>query len=803
MHRLRLWTFAHIVALGATLTIAATGAQAEPQVRPADEDASVTAAAPAPAAAVGIVRGRVVDAATGEPVPGAFVGAGPVADITGPDGRFAIEGVALGTLEITAAADLYAPVVLSLELTAGVPIADVAIELAPDTAGAGEVVEVVGEAPDLAEAPEYELAGADIKVLPGSGNDALKALQSLPGVARVPFGLGGLVLRGSAPRDTNVYLDGVEVPLLYHFGGLASFYPSSMLDSLEMVPGGFSSEYGRAQGGVVLLRSRAGRRDRWRIESEVSLTDAAVRADGPGPLGGAWSLGLRRSYVDAVLALALPEDGAFSLTLAPRYYDGQLRYDLDLGRGQRVSAMIFGSDDRLQFLFEDEDEMDTDTFRYVQRFVRAAVRWERRSADWQLAMTPWVGWDESTIRFTEEGITRESTPMGARFDLTRSFDRGYLAGGVDVQGGRFWYDINNEPPPMPDMADGGDRPIQRAGAEWIADTALWMEGLIRLWDDRLSVKPGLRFERYDLTDEWALDPRLNLAQSVSPGITLRQSVGLYHQPPVPADVDPLFGNEDLGSSYALQTSAGVEAKLPLGPVALEASATAFFDQVYELPVDVVSSATGAADPGSPLAGGAGATSREFTSEQFGTYSYQENVGKGRNYGVETLVRGRGGEADRAGSWLGWVSYTYSRALRRYDPARFSGYYPYVLDQPHVLTALGSVLVTDHWRLGARVRYVSGNPITPVVGSYFDADAQEYRAVSGELLGDRLPAFFQLDLRIDRTWRRSWGSLSLFLDIQNLTNRVNPEGVRYSFDFSQQAYTRGLPIFPSLGLEYRP
>jgi len=158
---------------------------------------------------------------------------------------------------------------------------------------------------------------------------------------------------------------------------------------------------------------------------------------------------------------------------------------------------------------------------------------------------------------------------------------------------------------------------------------------------------------------------------------------------------------------------------------------------------------------------------------------------------------------RAGQWMGWISYTLSRSLRTYNPNVYgTGYYPYVLDQPHVLTALGSYAITDAWRVGARVRFVSGNPITPVTGSYFDAGSQRYEPESGDVLSTRLPAFFQLDLRVDRTWKRSWGILRLFLDIQNVTNRANPEDIIYNNDYSDFVYARGLPILPVLGLEYR-
>jgi hypothetical protein len=113
------------------------------------------------------------------------------------------------------------------------------------------------------------------------------------------------------------------------------------------------------------------------------------------------------------------------------------------------------------------------------------------------------------------------------------------------------------------------------------------------------------------------------------------------------------------------------------------------------------------------------------------------------------------------------------------------------------TALGR-----SWRLGGRFRYATGNPYTPIAGVAMDADG-DFIPIDGPLLSARLPDFFQLDLRLDRAWRRSWGVLNLYVDVQNVTNRRNAEGVTYSEDFSVRSFTRGLPIFPSIGVEYIP
>ncbi len=42
-------------------------------------------------------------------------------------------------------------------------------------------------------------------------------------------------------------------------------------------------------------------------------------------------------------------------------------------------------------------------------------------------------------------------------------------------------------------------------------------------------------------------------------------------------------------------------------------------------------------------------------------------------------------------------------------------------------------------------------------------------------------------------------LAAYLEVQNVTNRKNPEAAAYSFDYSRRGFYTGLPLFPSFGL----
>ncbi|MDX2091048.1 MAG: TonB-dependent receptor [Kofleriaceae bacterium] len=748
--------------------------------------ACVATATVAPARAQNAAQtGVVVDARTGLPLAGATVAAGGIEVVAGDDGTFTLDGLKGSKIDVFVFVEGYEPLVVERRRGASWRLA-----LVPDASvQGGELITVEAEAPPLTKPVPYDLRGDEVRTLPGAGNDALKGLQSLPGAARVPFGLGGLALRGSAPRDSAVYLDGIEVPILFHFGGLASFYPSGLLGSIELAPSGFSSRYGRAQGGLVELSTRAPRIDRWRVGGELSLVDAQVRAEGPGPKGGGWTMGLRRSYIDAVLAAA-----PLALTLLPNYWDAQLKYEVGTVERGRWTFLGFASSDGLTLVNEGDDPTGPDDrLDYTSRFIRLAARYQREVKDVAFDAVAAIGGDEVVLAFNDEGVTRRNVPVSARATVTKKLGKlGYVAAGLDVQGSRYAFELGGDVPASPDAMD--PQAQKRGDTIWSADAALWTELLYPLAGKAIMVKPGVRGERYGLTNQWVLDPRLAILHQLPRDVTITESLGLYHQPANVADLDPAFGNQALRASSAVQAAITVSSPIARG---FEATTTLYGQTMRDLPADAVTGATPISAGGSRQSGGIGAIATELADEQFGTYSYKENIGRGRAWGLELLLR------KRTGLWTGWLGYTYSRSLRRGDPMAQSTYVPYVFDQPHLFTALGSVPLGKHWRIGARARYATGNPYTPIAGAFLDADDQAYQPRDGATLSARLPAFFQLDVRVDRSWFRPWGTLKLFVDVQNATNRLNPEGVTYNFDYSERSYTRGLPVFPSIGVEYIP
>ncbi len=716
------------------------------------------------------IHGSVRDRDTGQPIEDAIAMSDRSTYATGTNGEFTL--IVEDGEQIVITAPGYAMRTVRSEL-------DLEVEL---WAATNEQIEVTGKAPDQPRAQSYVLSSDDIRILPGSGNDMLRAAQVLPGVARLPYSFGGLVLRGSSPRDNAVYLDGIEVPLAFHFGGVTSFYPSGMLDHLKVENGGFDASYGRAQGGIVTLDTKEPRRDLWRVGGSVGLLDSSVFAEGPVSTGG-MTIGVRRSYFDLVAGSWAPENVPL-----PSYLDAQVRMSFgDPLEAGRITPLLFLSFDHVTAKQANDDGSE-DTSTLSSFFIRVGAPYVRQWSDLTLRVVPWAGIDQLTFSSEKNGsvetFERPKYPTGVRADLTRTERWGELRGGIDSEADYVSHSEKG-------LGQPGDVLHQTNGDTTLAwlDVALWGDARIDVVRDRLSIKPGLRIEHYGLTDEEVIDPRLAIREVLTDHVVLRETIGRYHQSPTPGDVDPAGGNPDLESSYFDQAAVGVDGDYD----GWFGSLTGFYNQGADLGVRDLD-ATGEF----ASLGGLGPTLELLLEKQLGLAFYRQNLGRARNRGIELLLR------RTTEHWLAMISYTLSNAERddpellrtTNNPEPYRGFRPFELDQRHNLNVIVSRKF-DKWRFGARVQLVSGIPWTPYSPTI---------APNVMLYSENLPMFFQLDLRADRTWQRDWGLINFYADIQNATNYPNVESREVKVDAAHPngiSDLPGLPIAPSIGVEFVP
>jgi len=667
--------------------------------------------------------------------------------------------------------------------TAAVPAAATPAPAAatPTAAAAAEDdaldLEVQGEKPPR-EPTKHAIAAEEISRIPGTNGDAIRAIGNMPGVARPPGGEGMLIVRGSSPNDTQVFVDGTNIPMIYHFGGLSSVIPTEMLEKLDFYPGNFGPQYGRAMGGVVDVGVRSPRKDHLGGLLQFDLVDGRMLVEGPVSKSTRFMLAGRRSWLDAWLGPVLKDSGV-GVTKAPVYYDYQAMVEHDFTRETTLRLFAFGADDRFKLTLnspESEDPAIGGDAKQSSSFGRLQARVETRpSSTIRISSQVSAGREGQHVTVGTLGFDFKLDSIGARSDVRMQLAPWITAvAGIDIE--YLSYDVTWKAPPANFDSTQSTGPLfgrptveLKGKGDVFRPAAYTMLELTPV--SGLKLFPGVRADYNSDTKGWTVDPRIGVRYDIHAGFprtTLKGGVGLYHQPPQPYQSIEPFGTKGVGSPTAMHYSAGVEQEISHP---LELSVEGFYKDLNDLVVPVAAA----------------------SSTQNGQ-SYQNN-GSGRAYGSEFLLRYK---PQGQGRFFGWVSYTLSRSERR--DAASDAMYTFDYDQTHILTALGSYKLGRGWQAGLRFRYISGTPYTPEIGGVMDYDAGTYAPVSSnDRNSARTGAFHQLDFRVDKTWTFSAWKLSAYLDVQNTYLHENPEGVSYNYNYSKSSNLTGIPFLPIIGL----
>jgi hypothetical protein len=151
-------------------------------------------------------------------------------------------------------------------------------------------------------------------------------------------------------------------------------------------------------------------------------------------------------------------------------------------------------------------------------------------------------------------------------------------------------------------------------------------------------------------------------------------------------------------------------------------------------------------------------------------------------------------------FFGWLAYTFNRSEQR--RAGGDGYTLTTWDQTHILTAVASYRLPANFELGARMRYVTGRPTTPLQHTFdvYSVDRNRFYGTFGAGNSIRFKPFHQLDLRLERSWLfQSW-TLSAYVDVQNVYNASNVEATYYDYRYRELYEVPGIPILPVIGVK---
>ena len=674
----------------------------------------------------------VLDAATLQPVPGAKVTvAGDRVTVTAPG---------------------YEPT------TEDVPPDGVIVLFRPGA----EVITVESTAPRPSATGSTLITRDVIRALPGGGEDALAAVRSMPGVGQAPPTAGGrLVIRGSAPEDSRLTLDGISVPFLYHAFNNTTIVPPAGVAGIEYTPGGFGVEEGRATGGVVALTTDDELPARPHGSASVSLLEVAASAATPLGKDLAIAAALRRSTVDLIAPYAVPKNVEVGFTTAPRFYDGQVRLDWRASAHDKVSILALLSSDALGVVNKDPDSELPSAFSTETQFARLIASWKHEQGRIANRLVGALGADSWHAEIgIDQNVDGTSRQLQLRDDLriAASQHLAVRAGGaielanVDVQAFAILPPTEGLPPGRVDQI-----PIKMIDARYSPSYGAAYAAADVMPTKATTLTAGARIESFAHSRATRISPRAQARHRSGP-FTLTAALGRYARDLDSAEGIPRHLRPERATHATIAGALDVDDGVSV-------SLAGFYTHRSDLVVE---------DP-------------TVTSPTELPY---KTGGTGRSTGFEVLLRA---QRDR---FFGWLAYTFSRSTR-YDSPGAEGR-PFAYDQTHLVSAVASY-ERGPWRYGARWQLASGLPYTAVIGSTWSETLQHHVPAFGPALGERHDLAHQLDVRVERVWRREHYRIAVFADIGNVYR--HPRVLRYSYsdDFMTKKPVADMMPLPSVGV----
>ena len=654
---------------------------------------------------------------------------------------------------------------------------------------------------DRAQEPVIQLSAVEVRKIPGTFGDPVRVLQTLPGVARPRTMEGDIVVRGSEPGNTPVYLGGFAVPFLFHFGILESVVDPAFIDRIDFFPGGVPLRYGNAAQGVVDVRTSEGKAERFSAEADLGATHSAgavtlplldnqLRLDA----GGRYSyLGLSLPILLAPATL-LASQGELTLSVLPEFWD----YNVRLSGGPRQARTYVN-------FYGAHDGVTIDMVLVRSTIERLLGATGRQPGDLPTHLTIY----DQTFHHLVGGINSRldngmeidaALLLGSRTSLnilsqslgmagalmrrdtmvasTRLEWRIPLAPWVGLRvGGEFEArDENIYPlkdiPALGDLLPSAREQPWGGGLFYAIESNPWRGG-------RFTVGGRLQADRQHDTDFVRVDPRLVIEQDAAYGVTARIVFARQTQLPDFTRSSSALGAEPLPLTTSDQAMGSLSLDLPWE---LEASVAGYTSLLTGLALQ---------EPGWRTHTDVDEQGNAMTSIE----PYMRYIpAKGKAYGFELSLRRR-----PKGRFFGWISYSVSRAWRstQANPS-FVGDY----DQPHHLIAVAAYKIGWGFEASARFRLASGNPFTPMMGA-FDSDNREYQELRGPINSARDPLYHQLDLRLDKTFTFDWVKVGAYVDVYNVYLAQNPLPISemhiYSYDHFDVSGIGSLPIIPFFGL----
>lgn len=747
-------------------------------------------------AQTGTISGKVKDANTQEALIGVSIiieGSDPIigtsSDIEGnyklnaPTGSYTLKATFVGYREVKK---------YNVVLTSG-NIAIINFDLEEELTTLNEVVVKAGKTAAVAtlETPLsiQKLSTEEIKSNPGGNFDISRVIQSLPGVGG---GTGGtvrndIIIRGGAPNENVFYLDGIEVPIINHFttqgssGGPQGILNVSFIEDVTLSTSAFNARYDNPLSSVFQFKQRDGNSERIQGNIRLSGTELATTFDGPISSKTTFLASARRSYLQAFFKL-------IDLPIRPSYWDFQYKVTHKFNTKTSLTAIGIGAIDEFSFAVPKESTPEKEyTLRsnplINQNSYTVGFALKHLLNNGYMNITLSRNYLDNRLDKFEDGnngveslrtlkTRSDEVENKLRIDVNKSIGAWKYSYGAMFQYVQFKNDVFNVL--QKELRDVNDNVIQpQVLLDFNSELDFMKYGAFfqttrSFFNNRFSVSGGVRTDMNSFTDDGnnpleTLSPRVSFSYAVNSQWNVNASLGSYYKIPIYT----VLGYQNDQGEYVNRSNKYIQSDHYVAGVeflpneGLRFTLEGFYKAYNNYPVSV-SRGISLANEGASF----GAIGNEAVT----------STGEGRSFGVEFFTQKK-----LTKSLFYVLAYTYYKS-------EFAGvdgvFVPSSWDNQHLVSALLGKKLKKGWELGLKFRYAGGAPYTP-----FDLEASRANYLSqgvgvrdlSLLNTQRLDAFNQVDLRVDKKWNYKQFTFDLYLDIQNAFRSATPQPAEYTFE----------------------
>lgn len=714
------------------------------------------------------ISGLVLEKGTRKPLSGAYI-------VVREDESITTASDELGHFEITlhqpgrytlvsATLGSTTPVSINIDIRANMPLPSPTFYL-PSATLLPEVVVKADRSPDRVS--KTVISGAELRRIPGSNGDPIRALQALPGVVSSNNGGGAPAVRGSGPGDNLYYVDSLPIGKIFHFGGI-SVFNGDLVQDFNLYSAAFAPRFGNVTGAVLDVALRDPRSDRLGGKANISLTGADFLVEGPTSEKQSFFFAARRSYFD-LLVKRVEQQGV--TVQIPNYNDYQGKYVLKLNDTDRLTLHTQGAADELKLIISNGADIAKQQ-PILSGDLTFSDGYSMQSAVWDATLP---GNTQNKLALEHIGFHFNNS-IGSAGTLTikqdsnmlREFTRIPLAEGHELAlGGNLTRTQNTV------EADT----IKTTCTQFEPNCDLTTAPRVQLsevfstndWEfsaqDRKRITPtvtligGVHHSGDDYLNKSYTEPRLGMEWDWSERTLLTAGWGRHNQLPTGQQISRKFGNPQLNHLQAEHSVVGISQKL-------ENDWTLKAESYYKKFSQLVIS-----DPVNNFTNGA----------------------SGNAYGAELLLK-----KDGLANLTGWLALSLSRSDRRNDVTGEAFRFQY--DQPVNMTVVTNYKLNDDWTMGAKWNYHSGTPYTPILGTNGNYPDGRPIPVYAAVNSGTLPDYHRLDLRFDRNLTYDTWKLNTYFELNNVYFHKNISGYRYDATYTtkEPVYTFIIPI--SFGIQ---